>query len=263
MRYYLSIIVVLLVFFYFYFSYRSYNYYVDRFSENKIIEGSTVFGGDYRFVLNIALANDISKSSFYSGNLGKIKEDVIISHPKINVQDFERAFIETYIASEDDYICIVSCGTDYMKSFTGKSASPTSVCFLEYSLNIKDIVLAKEYYGLDSYLRWSPIVFVNRKNDTLQYFSHLKYLLARERFIRFPEGFNFRAFYGSEFPKRGAFISYHMKEDSWKVLWKYEGTSGENIQFEEKDVQQFINILKVDTMFYEVDSIHFPFYLPY
>jgi len=99
--------------------------------------------------------------------------------------------------------------------------------------------------------------------DTVDYLSHLKYLLARERFIRFPEGFNFRAFYSHGFPKKGAFISYHLKEDSWKILWEYEGVLGQSIQLEEADIQPIINIFKTDSMFREVDSIHFPFYLPY
>jgi hypothetical protein len=219
-------------------------------------------GGEYHSVLSNALINDIFRNTFFSGNIGKITRNITKAYPQINVNDFEKAFKKTYIVNYNDNLFIVSCGKDNMKSFTGRFGLPTNVSFIEYFFNIKDIVLAKEYYGTDSYLRSSPKVFIYRKNDTIQYFNHLTYLLARERFERFPKGYDFKKFYRMEYERYGYFISYDLKEDSWKVLWGLNTINDSYNQDINDNIEDFISILKFDSIFRSVDSIHFPFYLP-
>jgi len=261
---YLISVIFLLLLLYMYYSHRSYTYYVDNFSEGIFNEDTLIRGGDYKMILSLALINDISRNTFYTGNLDKIKNDIIKAYPNLDTNHFKRAFIKPYDTNYQEYIYIVSCGMDRMKSFTGEIGIPDSVCFLEYSLNIKDIILAREYYGFGSSLRWGPKLFINDNKiiDSVNYLSHLKNLLAHERFLRFPKGFNYRAFYSLGFPKRGVFISYHMKDNTWKILWEYKGESEKSIQIEKPDIEQFINILKKDSLFQYVDSIHFPFYIP-
>jgi len=130
-----SSVIVLFLFIYFSFSYVSYKYY------NKYWD---VFKPGPSQIYQSAIINFIYAESFPPLKIDDIRNYSInlMNLTKINsiVTDVNTDLM--YIDRINDSINIVTKGFDRLRSFSDKKEFIQNVSFLEYSLNLRDIIIA-------------------------------------------------------------------------------------------------------------------------
>jgi hypothetical protein len=265
---YLKIITIalflILCSFYIYITIIEYKYYRSGFTDEIFSKDTIVEGGYYRMITELALLSEKGRNSFPPSNVDDIRKKAISSEPGLDFKDYNLAFTNSYLVVSNDNIFILSKGTDKMKSFIGAYDIPEKVSYLEYMLNLKDIELAREYYGIDSYNRWSLKVFINEKaiDDSINYIDRLNTILASERHERFPKGYNYRKFNELGNIPDGFFIGFMPQFNSWRVYWITEKIKEQNINLDTVKLENLLNMIKKDSILIKADSIHFPYYLP-
>lgn len=264
MRKLLAILSIVVFIFYLILTYRDYSYFKSRFSVSEFYADTILIGGYYNGITKMALIHEISRTSFVPRDILEVQKNAISSNPSLDAKDYSKAFKNSFLYENDSNIYIISRGTDNLSSFTNLFDTPNEISFFEYCFNIKDIVLAEEYYGIDNSSRWSVKLFIseNAKVNRINHTDRLNRILADERFLRFPKGYNYRKFNELGNIPDGFFISYMPQFNTWRVLWVTEIVKNQNINLDTVKLENLLNTIKNDSILIKADSIHFPYYLP-
>jgi hypothetical protein len=264
MRKSLVILSIIIIIFYLILSFRDYSYFKSRFSASEYYADTIIKGGYYYGITKMALIHEISKTSFVPRDIHEVQKNAISSNPSLDIKDYKKGFQNSFLYEHDFNIYIISRGTDNLSSFTNLFDTPNEISFFEYCFNIKDIVLAEEYYGIDNSSRWTVKLFMseNANVNRINSIDRLNKVLADERFQRFPKGYNYRKFYELGNSPDGFFVSFIPQFNSWRVLWVTEEIKEQNIKLDTVKLENLLNTLKNDSILLKADSIHFPYYLP-